>query len=77
MKSGLFVLIKDLPDNADLLPMINPISNTSAHSASEVTQQARPQPPPQAATGSAAPQDKVTLNSTGDKSVGDPDHDGK
>ena|ERR1039458_8871376 len=65
-------LIKDFPDNADLPLMINPVS------ANEVPQQAaRLQPPAQTATGSAVPQDKVTLNSAGAKSAGDPDHEGR
>jgi hypothetical protein len=58
--------------------MVNPISSSSANSANEVEKQAaRPQPPAQAATGSAVQPDKVTLSSTSDKSAGDPDHDGK
>jgi len=71
-------LIKDFPDNADLPRMINPISNSSANSANEIAQQAaRPHPLAQGATGSAVQPDKVTLNRAGDKSAGDPDHDGK
>jgi hypothetical protein len=59
--------------------MINPISSANVNSTSEVAQQAarQPQPPAQALTSNAIPQDSVTLKSTGDLAAGDPDHDGK
>jgi hypothetical protein len=59
--------------------MVNSISGANANSTNEVTQQAarQPQPAAQAQTNSPAPQDKVTLTSTGDLAAGDPDHDGK
>jgi hypothetical protein len=70
---------KDILRKADLSHMVNPISSANANSTNEVAQQAarRPQSAAQAQTSSAAPQDKVTLKSTGDLAAGDPDHDGK
>jgi len=53
--------------------MINPVNSTSAKEATQQT--ARPPQPP--AQPPVIRQDTVTLKSAGDKSAGDPDHDGK
>ena len=65
--------------DADRLSMVNSVSSANASSSNQVTQPAarQPQASAQAPTGSAVPQDKVTLKSGGDMSTGDPDHDGK
>jgi hypothetical protein len=72
--------LKIASSNADnSFHMVNSISGANANSTNEITQLAarQPQPPAQAPTSSAIPQDTVTLKSTGDLSAGDPDHDGK
>jgi hypothetical protein len=75
-----FNSLKIASRNADNgIHMVNSISSANASSTNEVTQQAarQPQPPAQAPTNGAIPQDTVSLKSTGDLSAGDPDHDGK
>jgi hypothetical protein len=59
------------------LHMINSVS--SANATNELTRQAgrQPQLPAHAPTGSAIPQDTVTLKGKNDLSAGDSDHDGK
>jgi hypothetical protein len=60
--------------------MINSISGSQSNKAIEEAQTVAKQPQPQStnqAESTALPKDTVTLTSTGDKSAGDPDHDGK
>ena len=80
-----FKSLKIASRNADNgIHMVNSISSANASSTNEVTHNEvtqlaarQPQPPAQAPTNGAIPQDTVSLKSTGDLSAGDPDHDGK